>query len=397
LTRLREAERVIRGSTDQTDELLATAREETLANWQNRDTDIAAYDHLVNTWGAIGSNEPAEQPFPFLARGFRLAELGRLGEAEADFNKAVELAPEDIEILMARAEFYEQIGGVGRAWEEFNTVWNMAVTSDDEKQVRTVERRLALHETVLKEGLRRSPENAALWRVQAVQQFTRQQWTDAVQSLQHGEHWRLESYLASLHCLLGDINSYRDSLEKLDSLFTHGAEPAHSGRVRLILKALRPVKEEQSAEMLRQLKRIEQFNRPVDGLALYRCGRYEEALQALKESLRPQSNWQNDAMTWPLLAMTEWRLGHQHEAQKWLKQTEWWIDLSQSASQIPGACHPPNIHYSRWLYAHVFYREAKALIEGDGGTPLENKQLVSTPETESTEKKESPQPVPDSP
>ncbi len=42
---------------------------------------------------------------PYLARGKRLAALSRFDEAEADFNKAFELKPEDLEVLGARARF----------------------------------------------------------------------------------------------------------------------------------------------------------------------------------------------------------------------------------------------------------------------------------------------------
>ena len=56
----------------------------------------------------------------------------------------------------------------------------------------------------------------------------------------------------------------------------------------------------------------------VLGLALYRAGRYEEAIRKLNESREADPNWHATALNWPVLAMAHCRLGHADEATRWL-------------------------------------------------------------------------------
>ena len=74
----------------------------------------------------------------------------------------------------------------------------------------------------------------------------------------------------------------------------------------------------------------------VLGLALYRAGRYEEAIRKLNESREADPNWHATALNWPVLAMAHCRLGHADEATRWLAQAEqqspqsietWWDRL----------------------------------------------------------------------
>src|SRR4029450_4351550 len=67
----------------------------------------------------------ARFPWPYLARGRRLVELGRLEEAEADFNEAVELAPNDPDVLAARAVFLADSGKPDRAAADFHAALNL--------------------------------------------------------------------------------------------------------------------------------------------------------------------------------------------------------------------------------------------------------------------------------
>ena len=60
------------------------------------------------------------------ARGRRLAELGRFNEAEADFNKAVEVAPKDPEVLTARGLFLADFGYADRAAADLDGALGLA-------------------------------------------------------------------------------------------------------------------------------------------------------------------------------------------------------------------------------------------------------------------------------
>ncbi len=74
----------------------------------------------------------------------------------------------------------------------------------------------------------------------------------------------------------------------------------------------------------------------VLGLALYRAGRYEEAVRQLDASRHVDPNWDATALAWPVLAMAHHRLGHADESMRSLVQAErsnasrigaWWDRL----------------------------------------------------------------------
>jgi tetratricopeptide (TPR) repeat protein len=78
----------------------------------------------------------------------------------------------------------------------------------------------------------------------------------------------------------------------------------------------------------------------VLGLALYRAGRYEEAIAKLNESNEAGRSWHARALNWPILAMAHDRLGHADEASRWLARADeadtrpmetWWDLLEMKA------------------------------------------------------------------
>jgi tetratricopeptide (TPR) repeat protein len=216
LTKLREAEKQITGGTVRSDKLLAEDRQAALADWESRDPATAAFDHLVATYRRSGT--PATGPsYPFLARGQRLFELGRLNEAEADFDKAAELAPDDIDTLLARARFHAERGNVARARDEFEVTLNKAAAAkakEGEPLRLIVEREIARHEAVLNEWLAQS-NHAWLRRVRADRQMQLGNWQQAAESLKHDDHFTQKTRLAGLSCLLGDDEGFRSACRKL--------------------------------------------------------------------------------------------------------------------------------------------------------------------------------------
>jgi tetratricopeptide (TPR) repeat protein/tRNA A-37 threonylcarbamoyl transferase component Bud32 len=74
----------------------------------------------------------------------------------------------------------------------------------------------------------------------------------------------------------------------------------------------------------------------VLGLALYRAGQFDAAINRLRESGQADPNWHATALNWPVLAMAHFRLRHADEARHWLAQAEqkntnlietWWDRL----------------------------------------------------------------------
>jgi tetratricopeptide (TPR) repeat protein len=58
----------------------------------------------------------------------------------------------------------------------------------------------------------------------------------------------------------------------------------------------------------------------VQGLAHYRAGQYERAIECLNKSMELRPTWTAVALNWPVLAMAHHRLGHAAEARRYLEK-----------------------------------------------------------------------------
>ena len=56
----------------------------------------------------------------------------------------------------------------------------------------------------------------------------------------------------------------------------------------------------------------------VLGLAYYRTGEFDRAIQSLEQSIKVDGGWTGSPLNWPVLAMAHHRLGHEREARAWL-------------------------------------------------------------------------------
>jgi tetratricopeptide (TPR) repeat protein len=108
----------------------------------------------------------------------------------------------------------------------------------------------------------------------------------------------------------------------------------------------------------------------VVGLAYYRAGQFQEAIQYLGGS-----EFLRDLPSMCVVAMAHHRLGHAEEARKWLRKAE-----ERYTAGIQDALVAPSLHswdpydrWTNWAWLPIFHREAKALIEGSAfqGDPLQ--------------------------
>jgi tetratricopeptide (TPR) repeat protein len=61
------------------------------------------------------------------------------------------------------------------------------------------------------------------------------------------------------------------------------------------------------------------------GAALYRAGRYDEAIRRLEETMQARGGGQGSPGDWPFLAMAHYRLGHRDLARRWLERlADYW-------------------------------------------------------------------------
>ena len=95
------------------------------------------------------------------------------------------------------------------------------------------------------------------------------------------------------------------------------------------------------------------------GVALYRAGRLEEAIDRLEENIREQGG-EGSPQDWAILAMAHHRLGHPEEARRWL-----------DAARSHEPSDPTTYTWSDDAEPLLLLREAEALIEpGPGADPL---------------------------
>jgi tetratricopeptide (TPR) repeat protein len=121
------------------------------------------------------------------------------------------------------------------------------------------------------------------------------------------------------------------------------------------------------------------------GAALYRAGRYDDALRFLTRAstLNPDPYRTNMIYTWFFLAMTHHRLGHAQEARQWLDKavqaTDQALDLSAPPAAKPASPTDPAggipPAWNRRLTLELFRREALELVTAETREP----ELVPPP------------------
>lgn len=117
----------------------------------------------------------------------------------------------------------------------------------------------------------------------------------------------------------------------------------------------------------------------VAGMIYYRAGRYEQAVQRLRESLAAVPQFPSRALSYPLLAMAHHRLGQVAEAGQALADAgtafeRWTKDVFQSGEQQHwvhhlGAAADWPVAWWDWLEFRLLYGEAKLLIDGAAPPP----------------------------
>jgi tetratricopeptide (TPR) repeat protein len=364
LGQLREAERQITGRTEKSDAIMASQHTAALEDWEGRDPATAAFDHIVATCSQIGSKN-ADPVNAYLARGRRLAELGRFDEAKADFNKAAELATDDPQVLTARAVFYADHGQPDKAAAGFRDSLTLSKVGPKGAYWEGLPAYLevAQRDDVLDrlESLR--PEDGHPRMVRMVLSLHQGQLDAAgadAERLQHYGGQRGTS--AAIALLRGDRQMFADLLANRGAM-----NPREQAR----LLTLAPVDASLVAELLKIAE--ENWTDPASrwhhrwlGEAQFRAGRFAEAIATLEGSLNPIFDWQCDGCYWPLLAMAHHRLGHFDAARKYLDKTSYLLELYQrmSPGQFAEVMGCAGANPRTWLDTVVYHREALQLIEG---------------------------------
>jgi serine/threonine protein kinase/Flp pilus assembly protein TadD len=194
---------------------------------------------------------------------------------------------------------------------------------------------------------------------------------------------------ALLRLYVGDRASYRELCVYMPKHFnTENTRPGQlNDLVRACTLAAAPEADLGWAMRLAQ-KAVKEgphpWNYTAFGLAHYRAGNYEAAIENLQQSLTVDRNWLRGGHNHPVLALAYHRLGRAKEARQALDQSarlldEWSNEFLRrpigDLLRTRGAAHVegrPMLWWD-WMSCWLLYREAKTVI--DGAPPAEDPRL----------------------
>jgi non-specific serine/threonine protein kinase/serine/threonine-protein kinase len=103
----------------------------------------------------------------------------------------------------------------------------------------------------------------------------------------------------------------------------------------------------------------------VVGLAYYRAGQYQKAVDWLSKAMKDDPGWEYPVPNWLVLSMAHQRLGHAEEAQQWFdKAKQWFGEKTRSRPADWTRAAPPGWQWWDWLGVQVLCREAETLLKG---------------------------------
>jgi serine/threonine protein kinase/Flp pilus assembly protein TadD len=264
-----------------------------------------------------------------LDRGRWYAKEGNWDDAHAAFTKAVRLRPDHVSVWVERGDLYARLG-----------LWDLAAAD------------------FAREREWREPDATTRWYRHAL-----------------------------LRLVVGDAGGYRKVCRRMRERYSGTLSPSLATEViRTCLLAPGPDADLAGLVELAQHTTVHSrgswYSLYLLGVAHYRAGQYEPAVRRLRESLRGHPDWAARAISYPVLAMAHHRLGQTAEARQALDAAAeaidgWTRDRYQNQEKDSiyhlgaTACWP--IAWWDWLEHQLYYREARALI--DGSPPRDDPRL----------------------
>jgi serine/threonine protein kinase/WD40 repeat protein/Flp pilus assembly protein TadD len=303
--------------------------------------------------------------------GKRLAWVGRAAEAEDAHRAALKVKPDDPSV---HSKFGDFLGDQAR-YKEAEAESSEAIKLLPERGSFWVQRGWAdadmgqrdkASADFLKATQCREPDQGALYA--RLDHFTNQhQIARCKDPDQDAWYARAMLYLRD-----GNLSGYREICSDMLERFGEGATwtctlTSNSGADPARIASLA---EKALAESSRDHWHVNQL-----GAALYRAGRFDEAVKRLTEAteLNPGQYRTNMLCTWFFLAMAHQRLGHTAEARRWLdKAVQGTEEALKLSTEPPGKHIQPNRallppHWNQKLTLQLLRREAEELFQPTKG------------------------------
>jgi WD40 repeat protein/serine/threonine protein kinase len=278
-------------------------------------------------------------------------ERKRWSEAEAAFDEAVVARPLDSAILLERARFLADHSQGQKADDDFARTYILG--NREPALLDTICSSEFLFRRVVAES---AGSAAPLWVNRGDALAKRQHWTQAAAAIGEAVRLQPDDLAYRQHQILvllaaGDQTGHRRARTDLLDRFRMTTDPQTANTVAWY-SVMAAVEEPNLSETVR-LAELAGSGAPEDGnvlntlgAALYRAGRFPEAVHRLEEGIQKRkgvSAWSD----WVFLALAQHRLGHHDEARRWLDRFR-----DSGSSAAPGE-----------LWSHLEIRRLRAEAE----------------------------------
>jgi serine/threonine protein kinase/Flp pilus assembly protein TadD len=197
----------------------------------------------------------------------------------------------------------------------------------------------------------------------------RSQWSQAAREFARASEFQPDvAYLARCRAIAqlaaGDVDAYRQTCATLLKRFenTENARTASDALVACVLRDDALPDMQRLLSLARVAASSWHLGRYVLGAALYRAGKYEEAVLCFEGEARA---FRPRAWDWSFLAMAHHRLGHADEARRCLAEAVSWIDrANQEELDDLTATRPAWGDWHEPVMYGILLREGKALVQG---------------------------------
>ena len=340
-----------------------------MAYWQ-ADRHVDAVENYVQAakWLANGKRAAAQYRLRDEAQSLFLNSSEAMELVIKEVSDEVNQHPGSRELLAVRAHLY----AAQQAWDEAAEDAALVIDLTDASRTwpsprQEVCREIAAWPEVFERVAQLRADEPAVWIGRGQYHLLRGRWSDAASDYARSAPTQPiadQTYqYAGLLLLAGDKEAYRDFCSELAAL---SGEP-HDAFSAFVIARSCAIGAQSNLEARRIVEWAEQgvteskaaWELHVLGLAQYRAGHLDEAIQSLEAS--NAGNWpalakaQNDIV----LAMAHHGRGDQEEAKQLLRQVETAIDRARP-QQVD---NPVEVAVPDWIGIEVLRREAEAIIE----------------------------------
>jgi serine/threonine protein kinase/Tfp pilus assembly protein PilF len=339
----------------------------------------------------IDGSPPPDDPRLLVLRARRLEVIGRADDAQALFVRALALQPEDLRIRIFALPHASRTEACAQGLADLRKVLTEHPNQQEGSHLALAQAHLqfctrqwlAGHrpeaEAEFRNAAALQPSSAPLQFAIGTSRAQLGQWNEAaagfdralkLDSTNH-QNWYLA---ATLHAAAGDREAFSRTCREILSRF-NGIDNAQMAerttKVCLLLPETLSAGEFDRVQKLaeRAVTGTEKdgyfgFFAMAKGLADYRARRYEEAIQWLERSKPNADGIHWDATKFALLSMAHHGLGQWEEARTSLAKAQA-IMARKSPDPVRGLLFSVG-DWHDWAHALIFFREAEALLAGDG-------------------------------